>query len=91
MIENPDLKIEIGGHTDNTGTSEYNIKLSEARAKSVYDFLVKYGIDIHRLSYKGYGETKPIVENDSEENRAVNRRTEFRIADIVELNRMSEK
>jgi tetratricopeptide (TPR) repeat protein len=83
MIENPELKIEIGGHTDDTGSSEYNIKLSEERAKSVYDFLIKYGIDIHRLSYKGYGETKPIIENSNDENRAMNRRTEFRVVDIV--------
>jgi tetratricopeptide (TPR) repeat protein len=83
MIENPELKIEIAGHTDDTGSSDYNLKLSEERAKSVYNFLIKYSIDIHRLSYKGYGETKPIVENTNAKNRAMNRRTEFRIIGII--------
>ena len=73
------IRIEIGGHTDNTGTSDYNEKLSRDRAKSVYDYLVAHGIAESRLSYRGYGIQKPIASNDTEEGRAKNRRTEFTI------------
>lgn len=79
LNQNKTMKIEIGGHTDNKGTAEYNQKLSENRAKSVYEYLVNKGIDKTRLSYKGYGLTKPLESNDSEEGRAVNRRTEFKV------------
>jgi outer membrane protein OmpA-like peptidoglycan-associated protein/tetratricopeptide (TPR) repeat protein len=79
LKKNPALKIEIGGHTDNKGTADYNQKLSESRARSVYDFLVNKGIDKTRLSYKGYGLTKPIDTNDTDEGRANNRRTEFKV------------
>ena len=73
------IRIEIGGHTDNTGSSEYNEQLSKARAKSVYDYLLAHGISENRLSYRGYGMQKPIDSNDTEEGRANNRRTEFTI------------
>lgn len=76
---NPKLRIEIGGHTDNTGNPQDNQTLSENRAKSVYNYLVSQGIDPKRLTYKGYGATKPIAPNDSEEGRKKNRRTEYRI------------
>lgn len=79
MKTNPSLKIEIGGHTDNTGGTEYNRILSENRAKAVYDFLIEKGIESSRMSYKGYGETQPIDTNDTEEGRANNRRTEFKV------------
>jgi outer membrane protein OmpA-like peptidoglycan-associated protein len=79
LKKNPAMKIEIGGHTDNKGTAEYNQRLSESRARSVYDFLVNKGIDKNRLSYKGYGLTKPIDTNDTDEGRANNRRTEFKV------------
>jgi outer membrane protein OmpA-like peptidoglycan-associated protein len=79
LKKNPALKIEIGGHTDNKGTAEYNQKLSESRSRSVFDFLVNKGIDKTRLSYKGYGLTKPIDTNDTDEGRANNRRTEFKV------------
>ncbi|HOY30652.1 MAG TPA: OmpA family protein [Bacteroidales bacterium] len=79
LNQNKTMKIEIGGHTDNKGTADYNQKLSENRARSVYEYLVNKGIDKNRLSYKGYGLTQPIEPNDSEEGRAVNRRTEFRV------------
>ncbi|MEI6765453.1 MAG: OmpA family protein [Bacteroidota bacterium] len=79
LIKNPQMKIEIGGHTDNKGTAEYNQQLSESRSKAVYDFLVAQNIDKKRLSYKGYGMTKPIATNDTEEGRALNRRTEFKV------------
>jgi outer membrane protein OmpA-like peptidoglycan-associated protein len=79
LTDNPALKIEIGGHTDNVGKAADNQLLSENRAHSVFDFLVREGIDPQRLSYKGYGPDKPIASNDSEAGRADNRRTEFKV------------
>ncbi|HAP01074.1 MAG TPA: hypothetical protein DCQ93_04025, partial [Bacteroidetes bacterium] len=79
LKENPTMKIEIGGHTDNVGSDNDNLALSENRAKSVYDYLIKVGVGAARLSFKGYGETKPIATNDTEEGRAQNRRTEFTV------------
>lgn len=73
----PKLKIEIGGHTDNTGSKQKNSALSQSRAKSVYDFLLTQGITADRLSYKGYGDSKPIADNATPEGRQKNRRTEF--------------
>ena len=77
LTENPKMAIEIGGHTDNVGGPEANITLSENRAFAVYDYLVKNGIASDRLTYKGYGETKPIDANATDEGRQNNRRTEF--------------
>ena len=79
LKENQNLKIEISGHTDNVGGEKENLALSENRAKAVYDFLVNAGIAATKLSYKGYGETRPISLNDTEEGRATNRRTEFTV------------
>lgn len=76
------IKIEINGHTDNTGDEKSNMLLSEKRAKSVYDYLVKAGIVSNRLTYKGYGESKPIASNESPEGMAQNRRTEFSIVSL---------
>jgi outer membrane protein OmpA-like peptidoglycan-associated protein len=76
---NPTVRIEISGHTDNVGTIQFNQALSENRAKSVYQYLIRNGIGAGRLVYKGYGETQFIAPNDTEENRAKNRRTEFMI------------
>ena len=75
----PKLKIEIAGHTDNSGSDSYNLKLSQRRAKSVVDFLIDKGIAQGRLTAKGYGEGKPIDTNETEEGRQKNRRTEFTI------------
>jgi outer membrane protein OmpA-like peptidoglycan-associated protein len=73
------LKLEVSGHTDNTGDKAHNAKLSEARAQSVVKALVGgYGIDSKRLSAKGYGDTKPVAPNTSDENKAKNRRVELR-------------
>lgn len=73
------LKLEISGHTDNTGTAEHNMKLSDGRAHAVVDALVKnYGIEAARLEAKGYGDTKPVASNDSEDGRAKNRRVELK-------------
>lgn len=79
MTENPTIKIELSSHTDNVGTDEYNITLSQARAQSVVDYVIAKGINKDRLVAKGYGETIPIATNDSEEGRQQNRRTEFKI------------
>tara|TARA_Y100000589_G_scaffold331027_1_gene382693 strand:- start:7583 stop:9604 length:2022 start_codon:yes stop_codon:yes gene_type:complete len=74
---NPTVKIAIHGHTDNVGDPQENLILSENRAKAVYQYLILEGIDPSRLQYKGFGDTKPIVSNNTEEGRAKNRRTEF--------------
>ncbi len=79
MKDNPGLKIEISGHTDNVGSDNFNQQLSEKRAKSVVDYLVSQGIDASRLKYAGYGESQPIADNSTEEGRQKNRRTEFEI------------
>ena len=79
MNDNPNIKIEISGHTDNIGSAAYNQKLSESRAKAVVDYLIEHGIERSRLSYMGYGLEKPIASNDTEEGRQLNRRVEFKI------------
>lgn len=79
LIEVPTIKIEISGHTDSKGSATYNQSLSERRAKTVVEYLVARGIGMDRLTYKGYGLTQPIATNDTEEGRALNRRTEFKI------------
>ena len=73
----PDLQVELGGHTDNVGTDAYNLKLSEERAEVVRQALIDKGIAETRLAAKGYGSQKPIYPNDTEEHRAMNRRTEM--------------
>jgi outer membrane protein OmpA-like peptidoglycan-associated protein len=78
-LQQNSLRIEIGGHTDNQGSDEYNDRLSENRAKAVYDYLVQKGIPANRLQYKGYGMRVPVADNSTEEGRAANRRTEFKI------------
>jgi outer membrane protein OmpA-like peptidoglycan-associated protein len=79
MQDNPKLRIEIGGHTDDKGSVEYNRKLSESRAKAVADYLTSKGIDPKRLSYRGYGKSKPIEDNSTEEGRSKNRRVEIKV------------
>lgn len=80
LKQNQNVKVEIGGHTDNSGDKKFNQTLSNNRAKAVYDYLIKNGsIQESRLKYKGYADTKPKVQNDTPENKAKNRRTEFKI------------
>jgi len=79
LQNNPDINIRINGHTDDVGTEEYNQQLSLNRAKAVYEYLVETGISVDRLDYKGFGEAKPIVANDSEINRQRNRRIAFEV------------
>jgi outer membrane protein OmpA-like peptidoglycan-associated protein len=78
----PEMKIEIGGHTDSHGGLQFNTQLSEARAKSVVDYLVEKGISKPRLSYKGYAYLQPIATNDTDEGRQQNRRVEFKVISI---------
>jgi outer membrane protein OmpA-like peptidoglycan-associated protein len=80
LQKNPTLRIELGGHTDNSGDKKFNLTLSANRAKAVYDYLLLNGkIAASRLTYKGYGDSRPKVPNDTPENKARNRRTEFKV------------
>lgn len=82
LNNNPTIKIEISGHTDNKGSFEYNKTLSHNRAKSVMDYLINQGISKLRLTFAGYSFSKPIATNDTDEGRALNRRTEFKITSL---------
>lgn len=79
LTDFPNLKIEISGHTDNLGSLQLNVKLSESRAKAVVDYLIKLGISASRLEFKGYAYLQPIATNDTEEGRQENRRVEFKV------------
>ena len=79
LKENPRIKVEIRGHTDDLGDDQKNLALSADRAFTVYDLALELGVPKTRISFKGYGETRPLVPNDSPINRAKNRRTEFAI------------
>jgi outer membrane protein OmpA-like peptidoglycan-associated protein len=82
LNQNPHISIEISGHTDSKGSDEYNLNLSQGRSQSVVDYLIGQGIAANRLQAHGYGETKPIDTNDTEEGRANNRRVEFTVLKI---------
>ena len=77
MDENPDVKFEVGGHTDGDGDGAYNMTLSQQRSEAVRAKLVSMGIDPSRLTSKGFGKTKPIADNSTDEGKANNRRVEF--------------
>jgi len=79
MQDNPTVKIQIEGHTDNVGTASDNMKLSENRAKAVVSYLISKNISITRLTSKGFGATKPIADNKTDEGKAQNRRTELKV------------
>jgi len=79
MNENPDLVMEIAAHTDNVGSFEFNMELSQKRAQSIVDYMISKGIDKIRLFGKGYGESRPISSNNTEDGRMENRRVEFMI------------
>ena len=81
LIDYPLMRIEVEGHTDDVGSDASNLTLSEARAKAVVDFLRDRKVEKERIGWKGYGETKPLVPNDSEEHQALNRRVEFRVVE----------
>ena len=78
LANNPDLDVEIEGHTDNSGSLEFNQKLSENRAKAIMEYFIKEGINTKRLSAKGFGPSQPLDTNDSPEGRAKNRRVELK-------------
>ncbi len=82
MNENAQMKIEISGHTDKTGSEPINFKLSEARAKAVVEYLIEKGIDHSRLEFRGYGSLQPISDNTTSAGRAKNRRVEFKILEF---------
>jgi outer membrane protein OmpA-like peptidoglycan-associated protein len=77
LRDNPSMKIEVQGHTDNVGDAAYNQKLSQARSEAVRKYLTSHGIAPDRLTAKGFGATQPIVPNSTEGNRALNRRVQF--------------
>jgi len=79
MRQYQDVAVEISGHTDDVGADTDNMTLSQNRARAVYNYLVEHGVKATRLRYKGYGETKPLAANDTEQHRQQNRRIEFRI------------
>lgn len=81
MTSNPKLKIELSAHTDSQGTDEYNLDLSLRRANSVVSWLIANNVSLDRLKAVGYGESRPLVPNDSRDNLAKNRRVEFKILD----------
>ncbi|MBN1253571.1 MAG: OmpA family protein [Bacteroidales bacterium] len=79
MNDNPDIKIEISAHTDNSGSDVYNLRLSKRRANTVVEYMLEKNINSSRLISKGHGETKPLYPNDTDENKALNRRVELKI------------
>lgn len=79
LTKKPQLKIEIGGYTDNSGAEKENLKLSELRAKAVYDHLVSKGVTPKNLTYRGYGSMNPVADNNSAEGREKNRRVEIKV------------
>ena len=79
MEENPSMQIEVRGHTDNTGDKAYNDQLSLSRARAVVNYLIDHGIESYRLKSRGYGSSRPLDSNETEEGRQQNRRVEFLI------------
>jgi outer membrane protein OmpA-like peptidoglycan-associated protein len=82
LNSNPRMVVEIGGHTDNIGSPEYNMELSNKRVGSVVKYLIKYGAEKKQIKAKGYGMTKPLAENTTEEGRKKNRRVEMKILSV---------
>ena len=79
LKNNPAVEIEMSAHTDSRGADDYNFTLSDSRARSVMEYILSKGISPSHITSKGYGETKPVAPNDTEENRQLNRRVEFKI------------
>jgi OOP family OmpA-OmpF porin len=78
LIKNPDIEIRINGHSDNTGLRHKNQKISELRAREVFEYLIKKGVQ-NKMYYKGFGSEQPIADNSTEDGREKNRRVEFEI------------
>ena len=79
LIRNPNLLTEVAGYTDSRGDANYNRGLSERRAKTVRDYLINHGVDANQLTWRGYGESNPIANNETAEGREQNRRVVLRI------------
>jgi outer membrane protein OmpA-like peptidoglycan-associated protein len=77
LVDNPTVTVEVGGHTDNTGRKATNVRLSQARANTVRDYLIGKGVDGARITAKGYGPDQPVAENTTVAGRAANRRVEL--------------
>lgn len=90
LLDNPNLVIHITGHTDSQGSEQYNQKLSEGRAKSVMDDMIKRGIAAERMTFSGKGESEPIATNETAEGREQNRRVEFEIVDYLDNETVGE-
>lgn len=84
LEQNPDVSLEVGGHTDHRGSDEYNLGLSQRRALAVQDALLRMGVEPGRVSTRGYGDGQPLGDNESKEGMAMNRRTEIKITNIAE-------
>ncbi|MGB1040684.1 MAG: OmpA family protein, partial [Flavobacteriales bacterium] len=80
MIANPDYKLSIEGHTDNTGNEAKNLKLSQSRAAAAKDYLIRKGVSASRLTSQGYGITNPRADNSTSAGRKLNRRVEFKVS-----------
>ncbi|MEM6767335.1 MAG: LamG-like jellyroll fold domain-containing protein [Bacteroidota bacterium] len=80
LLSNPQVKLNIEGHTDNVGNDQYNLSLSVKRAKRIYEFFLRLGVPEKQLSYQGFGEANPIAPNDTSEGRKKNRRVEFKLS-----------
>jgi OOP family OmpA-OmpF porin len=78
LLANPEVNVEVGGHTDSDGSVSHNQKLSEMRANKVRDYLVSKGVPATRLTAKGYGESAPVSDNSTPEGKALNRRVELK-------------
>jgi len=83
LLAQPDIKAEVGGHTSSEGSDAYNQKLSERRAASVESYLVEHGVVADRLTSKGYGESMPIADNNTQEGRELNRRVELKVTNAI--------
>ena len=79
LIKYPDLRIEVQGHTDSDGSEQSNFELSDRRAESVVRYMTGRGVSAERLTWMGYGESRPLVANDSASGKAINRRVEFHL------------
>jgi outer membrane protein OmpA-like peptidoglycan-associated protein len=86
LLDNPNLHMTIDGHTCSMGSDEYNLGLSNRRAGSIVNYLLAKGVLATNLEHHGYGESRPKVPNDTEAHRELNRRVEFELRELEELN-----
>jgi OOP family OmpA-OmpF porin len=89
LVKYTELKIEVGGHSDNVGSETYNQELSRARAQSVLNWILANTpeLSLSHFTVRGYGESEPVASNDTEEGRTLNRRVEFKVLNPVELDK----